>query len=480
MFSISKFIFFAFILTLMCSCGSVTSSATKAGAQTKAQLPNIIVIFADDMGYGDIGVYGNPTIKTPNLDQMAMEGIKWTNFYASSSVCTPSRAGLLTGRLPVRSGMASSKDRVLRQFSSGGLPQSEISIARALKQKNYATALVGKWHLGHAFGHQPLDHGFDEYYGIPYSNDMDLNPGLGYVQSVMVPKAGSFNVPLMRDREIIERPADQTTITKRYTQEAVNYIKRNKDKPFFLYLAHSMPHVPLFTSDEFAGKSIGGLYGDVIEELDWSTGRILETLKEQNIDNNTLVVFTSDNGPWLVMRHNGGSAGLLRDGKGTPFEGGMREPAIFWWPGKIKPTVSHQTASTLDIFPTVMKLAGIDIPNDRIYDGQDLGPVMFEAKTILHRSIYYYHGAELFAVRQGKWKAHFKTVSNIYLKNQKFETHNPPLLYNLEIDPAEKYNVAADNKKIISSIIDNADQHKNSVRPVVNQIEKPRIAVNDS
>ena len=311
--------------------------------QQNQALPNFIIIFTDDQGYGDLGVYGHPTIKTPSLDRMAFEGQKWTSFYVAASVCTPSRAGLLTGRLPVRSGMSSDKRRVLFPDSKGGLPETEITIARMLKTAGYSTAAIGKWHLGHLPQYLPTSHGFDHYYGIPYSNDMDIQEEIkGYDDYFAIfndPKVETFNVPLMRDTFIIERPAEQTTITKRYTQEAVKYITENKEHPFFLYVAHSFPHVPLFTSEEFKGKSERGLYGDVIEEIDWSVGEILKTLKEEGLDKNTLVVFTSDNGPWLIFGTNGGSAGLLYGGKGTSYEGGVREPAIFWWPETIQPAV---------------------------------------------------------------------------------------------------------------------------------------------
>lgn len=441
-------------------------------ASTPLQSPNIIIIFADDMGYGDIGVYGHPTILSPNLDKMAAEGIKWTNFYASSSVCTPSRAGLLTGRLPVRSGMAHEKVRVLFPTSTGGLPQTEITIAKALKEKDYRTALVGKWHLGHLPGFQPLDHGFDEYFGIPYSNDHDLKKGLGYVKTITHAKDGNFNVPLMRNRDIIERPADQNTITRRYTQEAVSFIKKNSNRPFFLYLAHSMPHVPLFASDQFRGSSDRGLYGDVIEEIDWSVGQVLNTLSEQGLSENTLVVFTSDNGPWLIMGTHGGSAGLLKSGKGTSYEGGMREPAIFWWPQKIKPAVAHNTASTLDLFPTIMSIAGIELPSDRSYDGYDLSPTIFEGKNSERENVFYYHGTEVFAVRQGKWKVHFKTIANIYTQEQTIITHTPPQVFNLLLDPSEQFDLATSNPAVIESAAKLVAQHQRSIKPVENQLIK--------
>ncbi|HKJ77998.1 MAG TPA: sulfatase, partial [Prolixibacteraceae bacterium] len=313
----------------------------------KNQQPNFVIIFADDLGYGDLGVFGHPTIKTPQLDKMAFEGQKWTNFYVAAPVCTPSRAGLMTGRLPIRSGMCSDKRRVLFPDSNGGLPQSEITIARALKSNGYKTAAIGKWHLGHKSPHLPTDHGFDSYFGIPYSNDMDKQDKIDHFTLAEGERFQSYNVPLMRNDKIIEQPADQRTITKRYTEEAVSRIKEMKDGPFFIYLAHNLPHIPLFRSKEFVDKSMAGIYGDVIEEIDWSVGQILQTLKNEGLAENTLVVFTSDNGPWHIFKTHGGSAGMLQGAKGGTFEGGMREPTVMWWPENIKPGVVMDMATTM-------------------------------------------------------------------------------------------------------------------------------------
>ena len=359
--------------------------------------PNFIIVFVDDMGYGDLGSYGHPTIRTPNLDKMAYEGQKWTQFYSASSVCTPSRAGLLTGRLPIRNGMIGKKTRVLFPDSKYGLPDLEITIAEKLRENGYKTAAIGKWHLGHKKEYLPLQHGFDYYYGIPYSNDMDkINgetccPGSQYWQKYNTeePKFTNYNVPLIENNDIIERPADQTTITKRFSEKAVEFIKNNKEDSFFIYLAHNLPHTPLYASNEFLGKSKRGLYGDVIEEIDHGVGLVIKELKKHNIDKNTIIVFTSDNGPWLPFESHSGSAGPLRNGKGTTWEGGQRIPGIFW--GKnIKPGVVNDLGSTMDIFPTLLEMSNISMVDDRIMDGISLKNTLLNLEPSKRETIFYY------------------------------------------------------------------------------------------
>lgn len=434
--------------------------------QSQEKQPNFVIIFADDLGYGDLGTYGHPTIKTPHLDRMAEEGQKWTNFYVGASVCTPSRAALLTGRLPIRSGMCSSKSRVLFPNSKNGLPASEITLAEQLKKVGYATAAIGKWHLGHKEQYLPTNNGFDYYFGIPYSNDMDRLDGDEYKDYWKRPddsiKTEHFNVPLFRNTEIVERPANQNTITTRYSDEAVSYIKKNKDKPFFVYLAHNLPHIPLFASDKFKGKSERGLYGDVLEEIDNGVGKILSALKEEGLAENTIVVFTSDNGPWLPFKLNGGSAGLLRAGKGSTWEGGMREPGIFWAPGRIKPAVISDIGSTMDLFATFSKMAGAELPNDRILDSHDLGPVLFEQKESARKSVIYYRGTEIYAVRIGDFKAHFIT-QGVYGQFGEREEHNPPVLYNLGHDPSEQFDIAENHPEVLQQINELVTEHKSKL-----------------
>ncbi len=466
-----------FIKTIGLACAGLTVPAHRSacgglantGSSSERRRPNFIIVFCDDLGYGDLGCFGHPTIRTPNLDRMAAEGQKWTNFYAGASVCTPSRAALLTGRLPIRSGMCSNVRRVLFPDSAGGLPQSEVTIARALKPQGYATACVGKWHLGHLPQYLPTSHGFDSYFGIPYSNDMDRVAGEGR-QAFWDPKIEYWNVPLMRNEEIIERPTDQNTLIQRYNQEAVRFIEQKKDEPFFLYLAHNLPHVPLFCSDEFRGGSLRGLYGDVVEEIDAGVGRILDTLKKHNLEENTFVVFTSDNGPWLPFNEHGGSAGLLREGKGCTYEGGMREPTICWWPGRIKPGVVRDMGATMDLYTTIIKLAGAEAPSDRVVDGLDLTPALFGTGRSPRKTMFYYRGTELFAVRKGPYKAHFFTQSGY--RGDKPVKHDPPVLYHLEHDPSEKYDIAKDHPDVIADILREVERHRATLTPAEDQLAK--------
>jgi len=454
---------------------SLAVASLVLAAPVAAAPPNVVIILTDDLGYGDLGCYGHPTIRTPNLDRMAAEGMKFTSFYSAAEVCTPSRAALLTGRLPIRSGMCSDTRRVLFPDSAGGLPANEITLAEALKPKGYATTCIGKWHLGHLPEYSALKHGFDSFFGLPYVNDMDRVPDKGPKgrAAFFAPKIEYWNVPLMRNDRIVERPADQHTLTQRYTEEAVKFIKDKKDKPFFLYLAHAMPHVPLFASKGFAGKSERGLYGDVVEELDWSVGEVLQALRDEKLDKNTLVFFTSDNGPWLQFGEHGGSAGLLRDGKGSTFEGGMRVPGIAWWPGTIPSgATTHEMASTMDLFVTAVKLAGGEVPTDRPIDGYDMTPMLMGKGHSPRDTMYFYRGTKLFAVRHGPWKAHFLTQPAYGAGSKDGPTpHDPPLLYHLGRDPGEKTDVAKDNPKVVSQLREIAAKHSAAMKPGAPQLD---------
>lgn len=451
---------------------SLAQGSAKDKEEKKVK-PNIIIIFADDLGYGDLSCYGHPTIITPHLDRMATEGQKWTNFYVAASVCTPSRAGLVTGRYPIRSGMCSDRSRVLFPNSTGGIPAQEITIAEQLKKAGYATAAIGKWHLGHLNQYLPTNNGFDSYFGIPYSNDMDRKNAEGLSRKEIFWNANIkyFDVPILKDEDVVERPANQHTLTKRYNEAAVKFIKENKGSPFFLYLAHNLPHVPLFASKEFMGKSKRGLYGDVVQEIDHGIGEIIKTLKEFEIDKNTLVVFTSDNGPWLSYQDHGGSAGLLMDGKGTTWEGGMRVPGIFWWPGKLKPGIVSDIGSTLDLFTTTSSLADIEIPSDRVIDGVDLSPVLFGKERSERDNIIYYRGKTIYAARKGAYKVHYITQTS-YVKDTKKVIYDNPLLFNLEEDPSEKYNIAKEHPEIIQEINKMVELHRSGVISVKDQLEE--------
>jgi arylsulfatase len=427
-------------------------------------LPNIVIIFTDDQGYADVGCFGAKTFKTPNIDKMADEGMRFTNFYVSEAVCSASRASLLTGCYAERISIIGA----LMPFTSRGLNPNEVTIAELLKSKGYTTGMVGKWHLGHYKKFLPLQNGFDVFFGLPYSNDMwpvDYDGKLIDKSSEKPWKAQWPTLALIDGNEKIDEIQtldDQATLTRRYTQRAVRFIKRNKDKPFFLYFAHSMPHVPLGVSDNFKGKSDQGMYGDVIEEIDWSVGQIIETLKKFQLEDNTLIIYTSDNGPWLSYGNHGGSAYPLRGGKFTAFEGGIREPTIIKWPGHIpEGKVCSRIASTIDILPTLAAITGAEIP-DKPIDGVSILPLMEDNCDATPRDefFYYYYG-ELRAVRKGKWKLFFPHNSLSYEGMEPGKDGLPGKtkvvkvdleLYDLENDIGERDNVAVQYPEIVDSL----------------------------
>ena len=390
-----------------------------ANAQT-SERPNVIFIYADDLGYGDLGCYGATSIQTPYLDQMAEKGIRFTNFYVTSPVCSPSRSALLTGRYQVKSGIT----RVFFPNSLQGIDADEYTMAEMFKDAGYTTGLIGKWHLGHLPPFLPMEHGFDYWFGLPYSNDMEWAP------------RKDPPLPLMRDTQIISQPAHQPTLTQRYTSEAINFIARNSDAPFFLYLPHTFPHKPLHVSAEYKGTSAYETYGDVVAELDRSVGEVLKALESFGIAENTLVVFSSDNGP---ASKGGGMTGGLRGHKATTFEGGIKVPTIAYWPGKIPVgKVVQDPLIMTDWLPTFTSLAGGALPKDRDYDGQNITTVLFDGATLDNRTFYFYFNETLRAIRSGDWKYMRPVLDNPY--RQRLEPHGP-LLFNLKEDPNETKNL---------------------------------------
>jgi arylsulfatase A len=424
-----------------------------------AKTPNIVLIFTDDQGYQDIGCFGAPKIRTPNLDKMALEGMRFTDFYSANSVCSPSRAALLTGCYPTRVNIPG----VLFPRHDIGLNPSEITIADMLKDEGYATACIGKWHLGHHAKFLPTSQGFDQYYGIPYSNDMTIDTTMPLADDVVLREGITADkiksekpkknwVPLLRNEQVIEYPCDQSTLTQRYTQEAIQFIEDNQEQPFFLYMPHTLPHIPLAASPKFKGSSPAGFYGDTIEEIDWSVGEVLNTLKRLKLDANTLVIFTTDNGPWNLKNGHGGSALPLRGYKFQTYEGGMRVPCIMRWPGKIPAgTENSELASTIDLLPTFARITGATVPTDRVIDGMDILPLMLgrsDARSP-HKSFYYYRGRKLESMRQGNWKLRF---------NNEIE------LYHLGRDISETENLAAKNPQRVKSMLQEMKSFDESLR----------------
>ena len=441
-------------------------------ASAADQPPNVVIIFCDDMGYADIGPFG-AEVETPNLDEMAAEGRIFTDFYAAQAVCSASRAALLTGCYPNRIGVHGAYG----PQSQNGLNPNETTIAETLKPLGYATAIFGKWHLGDEPMFYPTNHGFDEYFGLPYSNDMwPLHPRVVAAPPGSKIKSRYPDLPLWQgNREQGHSIADskvtaedQAQLTTQYTEHAVDFINQHHDDPFFLYVPHSMVHVPLFVSEKFKGKSGHGLFGDVIQEIDWSVGQILDALRRHKLTENTLVVFTSDNGPWLSYGNHSGSAGPLREGKGTAWEGGQREPTIMWWPGHIPAgTTCSEPCGTIDLLPTIAAISGASLPGREI-DGLDITSLMFKKDAESpHEALFYYWGAGLHAIRSGDWKLHFPHSYRSLAGRPggrdgtpaKYEQLRTDLaLYNLANDISETHNVAAEHPEVVARLKKLADE----------------------
>ncbi|MFK7910200.1 MAG: sulfatase [Akkermansiaceae bacterium] len=446
-----------------------------ASAERSDSKPNIILVFVDDMGYADIGPFGSKVNRTPALDRMAEEGMRFTDFYVAASICSPSRAALMTGCYPLRVDLHDSSRGVfvLCPLDRKGLNPDELTIPEALKSVGYATACIGKWHLGDQDVFLPTRHGFDDYYGIPYSNDM--GSGAGVEKGKKAPP-----LPLMRNEVVIEAPADQKTITQRYTDEACKFIRKNKDNPFFLYLPHTAVHTPLIGGDRFFGKSKNGLYGDSVEEVDWSTGELLKTVRELGLEKDTIVIFTSDNGANRL-----GSNAPFSGGKISIMEGGFRVPCIMWAPGKIPAgKTCGEIATTMDLLPTFAKMAGAKLPEQRVIDGKDIGALMHgepDAKSP-HEAFYYYFMSQLKAVRSGKWKLHLALDPQIIGWTGKERGKTKLKLYNLESDPAESKDVSADHPKVIKRLQNLADKARQDIGDYQRKgaRTRPTILVNDN
>jgi arylsulfatase A len=433
----------------------LSSSAFGSQPAKADRPPNFVIILTDDQGYADVGCYGAKGFETPNLDRMAREGLRFTDFYVAQAVCSASRTALLTGCYPNRIGILGA----LGPASKHGIHANEKTIAEVLKARGYATAIYGKWHLGHHPQFLPTRHGFDDYFGLPYSNDMWPKH----------PTAKFPDLPLIERDKVIAHNPDQTQLTTWYTEHAVRFIEQNKERPFFLYVPHNMPHVPLHVSDKFKGKSKQGLYGDVIMEIDWSVGQILAALKQHGLDEQTLVLFSSDNGPWLSYGDHAGSAGPLREGKTTSWDGGTRVPCLARWPGKIPAgTVCREPAMTIDLLPTLAQLAGASLPQHRI-DGLDIWPLLAGqagAKNP-HEAYYFYWGRELQGVRSGQWKLHFPHTYPT-LAGRPGGTGGKPapysqaktslVLYDLESDIGETANVADKHPDVVARLQRLADK----------------------
>ena len=428
-----------------------------------AAKPNFIIIFADDQGYGDLSCFGSKTIRTPNVDRLAKEGRKFTSFMVASPVCTPSRAALMTGCYPKRVGM---HKHVLFPASKKGLHPDEHTIADHLKSQGYATACFGKWHLGHHPEVLPTSNGFDTYLGIPYSNDMNHPDNKGK------PRGGwqgmdilwndpestltKWKTPLFQDEEIVELPVDQRTVTRRYTQKAIDFVKANREQPFFVYLPHSMPHIPLYVPDDVRDPDPKNAYINTIEHIDTEVGRLLDTLDELKLTGNTYVIYTTDNGPWLPFKHHGGSAGPLRDGKGTTFEGGQRVPCVMRGPDIPAGTECNELTGTIDVLPTIAALTGTSLPEEKKIDGLDVSDLWLgkSDKSPRNEFVHYTSHGDLEGLRQGDWKLLVKYPRRPRNRGQDPKSDPQIMLFNLSKDLGEQNNVAEANPNIVSRLRD--------------------------
>lgn len=477
-----------------------------------AAKPNIVVLFADDMGYGDPSFNGNPTVMTPNLDKLAAEGMRFTQWHSAFHICSPSRAAMLTGRLPVRSGCAGDSwmGGVFKNDALGGLPANETTFADVLGAEGYASLAIGKWHVGQQEKFLPVAHGFDEYLGIPYSVDMAHSAWMDNAFGAEVP------LPLIHNTQVIEQPTDLSTLDKRYAAKAIEFIKKNAEaaRPFLLYFASNHVHIPNYAGEAFCNVSKRGRFGDAMAEMDASFGTVMAGLKDSGVDENTIVFFTSDNGPWLIQYKNGGSAGPFFEGKSSTWEGGIRMPGIVRWPGKVPAgSVSTELVSTMDIFATAVALAGAEVPQDRVIDGKDLSGVLMRGEASPHECLFHYKGVPsrgfpaaeddpkpgLWAVRCGAYKAHYVTQcsmmhefgdtrcsskqasaedlvvgdSPLYSKASAPIVHSKPLLYNVEHDENERYPIDSslpEYAAVMASITRAKREHEVTVTPVPNQM----------
>lgn len=465
----------------------IVLAVTVSSMAQPEDLPNFVILLADDLGYGDLGSYGAEDIETPNLDQLAAEGMRLTSFYAAESACSQTRASLLTASYPLRAGVPT----VLFPATLWGFNPAEITFAEIARDAGYATAAVGKWHLGDHPVFLPTNHGFDSYFGIPYSNDMSPVPANNPWPDN---RERHPRLPLVEDTTIIEREPDQRQLTWRYTERALDFIDANQDRPFVLYLAYTMPHVPLFASNAFAGRSERGVYGDVVSEIDWSVGHIMTRLKELDLDEETLVLFTSDNGPWLLFGNHGGSAGPLREGKATSFEGGQRVPAIAWMPGTIEAgSVSDDVATVMDILPTVASSVGTPLPGDRVIDGRNLWPILTGDRESIdpYEAFFYYRDGRLEAVRSGPWKLH---VPHSYLKPRivgmdgdagEYDWVDMELsLYNLDLDIGETRDVASLNPAVVERLMNLIERGRREIGDYITEVNgsqaRPELRLDDS